>query len=70
MIDTNDMTPRIGIDIGGTNTKIVVLRRDEGPVTSLSPSGADPAASVRDLLTRFLWKHGLSAGRRQRPHPL
>ena len=62
MIDTNDMTPRIGIDIGGTNTKIVVLRRDEGPVTSLSPSGADPAASVRDLLTRFLWKHGLSAG--------
>ena len=39
------MKNRIGIDIGGTNTKLAVLMPEQAPIMAIFPSGRDPVRS-------------------------
>ena len=56
------MKNRIGIDIGGTNTKLAVLMPEQAPITAIFPSGQGPVRSVHELLARFLYEQHLDAG--------
>ncbi|MBQ7173822.1 MAG: pantothenate kinase [Clostridia bacterium] len=52
----------IGIDVGGTTTKIVGFRNENGKQTMLSPKlvqAADPVTSVYGALGKFTSEHGL-----------
>lgn len=57
----NTAKPRLGIDIGGTNTKLAVLHPGGEILTAIYPSGKDPVSSVHALLDRFLEEHSLRA---------
>lgn len=53
----------IGIDVGGTTTKIVGFRSADGKQTMLSPKlvqAADPVTSVYGALGKFTSEHGLN----------
>ncbi len=60
------MSVVIGIDVGGSTTKIVAFRQDEGGYSLIAPlyvKAADPVTSIYGAFGKFTDKNGLSLSR-------